>query len=167
MQKTEAQEGPGCPKSRGESVGHLRPEPGLPSFKPRALCASGVTAGETGTVVAQRGASGGRDRMRAVPSGGRGGGLAAAAPGAGAARGVVVAAVLQLALRLAPSAAVRVQERVALPLLPPQPANKHSTLLSRGHRTQGGGRSWRRVGANRATGKPSARAFPWLGPHGC
>lgn len=61
MQKTEAQEGQGCPKSRRESVRHLRPEPGLPSSKPRAVSASGVTRSEIGTIVAQRGASGGQD----------------------------------------------------------------------------------------------------------
>lgn len=58
-----------------------------------------------------------------------GGGLAAAASGAGVGEDVVVAPVLQLAL-LAPSSAFRVQELAALPLLPPQPAEKYSTDLS-------------------------------------
>lgn len=55
--------------------------------------------------------------------------LAAAATGAGVGQNVVVASVLELARGLAPGSAVRVQELAALPLLSPQPANKHSTDL--------------------------------------
>lgn len=55
------------------------------------------------------------------------GGLAAAAAGAGRARHVVVAPVLELARRrLAPGAALGVQQLAARALLP-QPANKQST----------------------------------------
>lgn len=48
-----------------------------------------------------------------------GGGLAAAATGAGVGQNVVVASVLDLALGLAPGPAFSVQELAALPLLPP------------------------------------------------
>lgn len=58
-----------------------------------------------------------------------GGGLAAAATGAGVGQNIVVASVLELALGLAPSPAFCVHELAALSLLPPQPANKHSTDL--------------------------------------
>ena len=79
------------------------------------------------------------------------------------AQDVVVAAILELALGLAPSLALCVHELAGLPLLPPQPANKHSTDLSWWHRTEGGGRSGRRVWTNRATGKPSPTPSPGLG----
>lgn len=60
---------------------------------------------------------------------GLGGGLAAAAAGAGGAQDGGVAAVPEPALGLAPRAALAVRALATLPLLPPQPANKHSTSL--------------------------------------
>lgn len=69
----------------------------------------------------------GRAEMCAIPPGGCEGGLATASTGAGVGEDVVVASVVQLALSLAPSAAVCVHELPALPLLPPEPANKYST----------------------------------------
>lgn len=62
MQK-QTLEGQGCPKSRRESVRHLGPETGLLGNKLRALSAFDVIRGETGTIVAQRGAFGGQDDL--------------------------------------------------------------------------------------------------------
>lgn len=75
----------------------------------------------------QRGAWGGRAEVCAVrwqP----GGVSAAAASGAGMGENVVAVPVLELALGLAPCVVLGV--RTALPLLPPQPASKHSTGMS-------------------------------------
>ena len=68
----------------------------------------------------------GRAEVCAVPLEAAGGGLAAATTGAGVGQNVVVTPVLELALGLAPSSAFCVQELAALPLLLPQPADKHS-----------------------------------------
>lgn len=69
----------------------------------------------------------GRAEVCAVPLEATGGGLAAAATRTGVGQNVVVTPVLELALGLAPGSAFHVQELAALPLLLPQPANKHST----------------------------------------
>ena len=69
----------------------------------------------------------GRAEVCAVLLEAAGGGLAAAATRTGMDQNVVVTPVLELALGLAPGSAFHVQELAALPLLLPQPANKHST----------------------------------------
>ena len=75
----------------------------------------------------REGLSVGRAEVCAVPLEAAGGGLAAAATRTGMGQKVVVTPVLELARGLAPGSAFRVRELATLPLLLPQPANKHST----------------------------------------
>lgn len=127
MWKTEAQKGQGLSTVKQVSAGQLGSEPRLPSSESRVpslhLMLLEVRQGPSwhreGLLV-------GRAEVCAVPLKATGGGLAAAATGAGVSQNVVVTPVLELALGLAPGSAFCVQELAALPLLLPQPADKHS-----------------------------------------